>query len=326
MEIYILISKFLANEASLTEIAELNAWRHLNDANEKEFQELRESWELAHANQPVVIPDKEKVWNAILHNMGQIKPISTYTQTILYRAVGVAATVALLIGFSLSMLFTDRPTKSYVSLKAPIGQKAEVDLPDGTTVLLNSGSVLTYSTDYSRTSRSVKLTGQAFFDVAKDADHPFDVSVGDVKVMVHGTSFDVNGYSDNSQIEVSLLSGSVSIVSASSGQILAQMKPNQKAIIPCYDKGKCTLVACNADEESLWRLGKLKIEQEELIDIIRKMERWYGVKIHLNNPPGSKRYWMTIKTESLKEMLEIMNRMTPISYSINGEEVTITCK
>ncbi len=325
IDTYLLISKFLSGEASVTEITELNAWRRSNEANEREFQELRESWALAHDETTCTIPDKEKVWLGIVKNINRMSPVRMYTRTILYRTACIAAMIALLIGFSLPLLLSENELGSYVCFKAPTGQKAEVNLPDGTTVLLNSGSTLTYATDFSRTNRSVTVEGQAFFNVTKDTKHPFDVSVGSVKVIVHGTSFDVNGYADNSQIEVSLLSGRVSVV-ASSGKLLAEMKPNQKAIIPRYEQEKCTLVTCNANEESLWRLGKLKINDEELTDIIRKMERWYGVKIQLANAPTPKRYWMTIKTESLKEMLEIINRMTPIHYSINGEEVTITCR
>lgn len=103
------------------------------------------------------------------------------------------------------------------------------------------------------------------------------------------------------------------------------MRPNQKAVIP-YGKDQCILTACDAEEEAIWRLGKLKVNGEGLAEVVRKMERWYGVKIALNNINTSKHYWMTIKTESLKETLEIINRITPIDYSINGEEVTITCR
>ena len=258
--------------------------------------------------------------------MNRMQPIKTYSRTIFYRTVSIAATIALLIGVSLPVLFSGKEESKLVCFKAPVGQKAEVSLPDGTSVYLNSGSMLSYSTDYSSTNRSVKLEGQAFFDVTKDKEHTFDVTVGNVKVVVHGTSFDINAYKDNPEIAVTLLTGSVSILSASSDKVLANMKPNQKAIIPLYDKNKCTLTACNAEEEAIWRLGKLKIDGEELVNVIRKMERWYGVKITANNINTTKHYWMTVKTESLKEMLEIINRITPIDYSINGEEVTITCR
>lgn len=160
--------------------------------------------------------------------------------------------------------------------------------------------------------------------MVRDSKRQFDVSVGDVKVLVHGTAFDVNGYGDHSELEVVLLRGHVTVVSALTDKLLADMKPNQKAIIPLREMEKCKLTACDAEVESVWRLGKLKIENENLKEIVQKMERWYGIKIQLHDVPENKRYWMTIKTESLREMLEIVNRVTPITYTINGEEVSIT--
>ena len=326
MELYSLIPKYLAGEATAEDKAELSAWRKSDPKNERELQELKESWSLAHTDFLFDNSNKEKVWNRIISNINRMHPIKMYSRTVLYRTIAVAATVALLIGISIPLLFSREEENKMVCFKAPLGQKAEVCLPDGTSVLLNSGSVLTYSTDYSRTKRSVKLEGQAFFDVAKDKDHPFDVMVDNLKVVVHGTSFDVNAYKDKAEISVTLLTGSVSVFSSSSNKLLAKLQPNQKAIIPLYDTDKCILANCNAQEEVIWRLGKLKIDGEELTDLVRKMERWYGVKIAVNNINTTKRYWMTVKTESFREMLEIINRITPIDYSINGEVVTITCR
>ena len=324
-DIYIIITKYLSGTASLQEEKQLVKWRNADIGHEQEFQELCESWQIAHADLNTVIPDKEQVWGKIMDNLRLAKPVKMYTRRLLYRTVGVAAILALVLGFSLSTLFPkEEEDVKLVSFTAPVGQKAEVSLPDGTKVWLNSGSTLSYSTDYAKDRRSVKLNGQAFFDVVRDSEKLFDVSVGDVKVLVHGTAFDINGYGDNSELEVVLLRGHVTVVSAATDKLLADMKPNQKAIIPMQGVEKCKLAACDAEIESVWRLGKLKIENESLTDVVRKMERWYGVKIQLHNVQENKRYWMTIKTESLREMLEIVNRVTPIAYTINGEEVRIT--
>lgn len=329
MEIYTLLSKYFANEATDREKAEVDAWRGESADNEKEFRALAESWQLARrTDASFVAPDKEKVWNRIVGGITRLKPVKTYSRSFIYRAVGIAAVVALLIGVSLPLLYQAVSDEEHrqVCVVAPAGQKAEVSLPDGTHVFLNSGSILTYSTGYSRDNRSVKLQGQGFFDVTKDSRHPFTVLAGDVKVLVKGTSFDVNAYTDNEALEVTLLSGRVSVLSASTDKLIADMLPNQKVTVP-YDKGlKPALQTCDAEEEALWRLGKLKIVGETLPDLVRKMEHWYGVHISLQNVDADKRYWMTIKTESLKEMLEIINQITPINYSINGEEVNISCK
>lgn len=326
MSYIILITKYLSGEATSQEKDELEAWRFTSTEHEQLFQELSESWSLTHRPFVNVIPDKEKVWQKIMIGINQMPPIKMYSRRIFYRAISIAATIALLVGFSIHEFFPGRTADGEVFFKAPIGQKAEVLLPDGTQVFLNSGSELAYSANYYNSkNRSVRLHGQAFFDVAKDEEHPFDVSVGNVKVVVHGTSFDINSYRKNTGITVSLLSGSVSIVSQSN-EMLAILKPNQKAFIPYVDSNRCELSTCNASEESLWRYGQLKIKGELLTDVVRKMETWYGVTINLKSINVSKRYWMTIKTESLKEMLEIINRITPINYIINGEEVSITCR
>lgn len=321
--IYIIISKYLSGAASLQEEKRLMKWRSIDARNEREFQELSETWQMAHAELQMVIPDKERVWSKIVNNLHQVKPVKMYTRRLLYRTAGIAAMLALVLGFSLTLFLVKKEEVRMVSYTAPVGQKAEVNLPDGTKVWLNSGSTLTYSTDYAKDHRSVKLDGQAFFDVARDDKKQFDVSVGNVKVLVHGTAFDINGYGDHSELEVVLLRGRVTVVSASTDRLLVDMRPNQKAIFPLHDIENSRLTTCDAEIESVWRLGKMKIENEKLQDVIRKMERWYGVRIQLQNVPENKRYWMTIKTESLREMLEIVNRVTPITYIINGEEVII---
>lgn len=328
MDIYEIISKYLTGESSEAENNELANWRKLNGENEKVFQELRESWELANGDAPSpYYPDKEKVWNRITTNIKQVKMTKTYTRRLLIRTASIAAMFALIIGFSVSLLFTltDSKPEENITFRTRWGEKAEISLPDGSVVLLNSGSTLTYNTDYNFRNRKVRLEGQAFFDVAKDTRNPFTVGVGNIQINVHGTAFDVNGYKEDASIEVSLLRGHVSIAN-DQGNLLADMRPDQKAIIRKDDFSQNRLIACNADTESVWRYNKLKIENEPLETVLHKMERWYGVHIQLSGSPKHKHYWLTIKTESLTEMLEVINKITPIDYKIDGEEVNISYK
>lgn len=221
-------------------------------------------------------------------------------------------------------MYNNKPVEN-IAFRTRWGEKAEITLPDGSVVLLNSGSKLAYDTDYNFQNRKVQLEGQAFFDVAKGRKNPFIVAVGDINVNVHGTAFDVNGYRDDESIEVSLLRGHVSI-SGIDGKLLVDMQPNQKAIIRKDDFSQNQLVACDADTEGIWRYNKLKIEDEPLKTVLHKMERWYGVRTQLTGVSDNKHYWLTIKTESLTEMLEVINKITPINYKINGEEVHISYK
>lgn len=317
-DIYILISKYLSGELTEDEKKELDAWLVADESHYKEFLELKDNWELLHMMQNPVMPNKERLWNKI---MSQIKP-KMYSKPFLYRTVAVAASIALVIGFSISaLLLMKTKENTEVVFKAPAGQKAEVILPDGSSVYLNSESTLSYSTDFGTSDRVVKLDGEAYFDVAKDVDKQFDVIVNDIKVVVHGTSFNVNAYKKSHPFTVSLLTGLVSVYSLPSNKMIAKLEPNQKLVIG--DGDKCSLMACDAELDAIWRLGRLRIEGDSFKDLIEKMERWYGVDIKVEGRNLPNQYWMTIKTESLREMLEIINRITPIEYWIKGEEVHI---
>ena len=114
-DIYIIISKYLLGTASPQEEMEIMEWRNADAGHEQEFQELCESWQIAHAGIHPVIPDKERVWEKIMSNLNLVKPVKMYTQRLLYRAVGIAAMLALALGFSLSLLVSEKEEVGLVS-------------------------------------------------------------------------------------------------------------------------------------------------------------------------------------------------------------------
>lgn len=324
-DILIAITKKLSGEISSEENEALSKWRKDDPQNENVFRDMEESWLLVRKSSSWVIPDTETIWEKIRVKIE--KPVlKTYSRSILIRVASIAAVVTFVLGLSIPFIFSQKNSEDLdampISIKLPKGQKSELILPDGTSVWLNSGSTLTYYTNYNKDNRNIKLEGEAFFDVAKNKDLKFNVFAGDIKVKVLGTAFNVNAYSDNENINVSLLRGEVSLYSNTKETLI---RPNQKVI---FDKKTlhCTLVNCDAENESIWRLGRLKIEGATIDEIIKKMERWYGVDIQLQGKKINELYWFTIKTESLTEMLELINKITPIQYSIKGEEVIIRYK
>jgi transmembrane sensor len=121
-DIYIIISKYLLGTASPQEEKEIMEWRNADAGHEQEFQELCESWQIAHAGIHPVIPDKERVWGKIMSNLNLVKPVKMYTRRLLYRAVGIAAMLALVLGFSLSLLVSEEEEVGLVSFTAPVGR------------------------------------------------------------------------------------------------------------------------------------------------------------------------------------------------------------
>lgn len=205
----------------------------------------------------------------------------------------------------------------------PSGQKSSVVLADGTKVWLNSGTTLSVPMSESR-KRNVYLEGEAFFDVVKNEKVPFVVDTKDYSVKVFGTQFDVRSYKCKAESETILKEGSISIVTQGKEEI--KMTPGQAFFV---DKEKKHVIAeVNPEIYISWKDNLLKIDNEELQDLLIRMEHWYGVKIHVENYEMVKnlKYTLTIKTESLREMLDLMCYVTPLTYKVNGDQVNLKYK
>lgn len=327
---YSLIAKFLHSETSEHENQVLTNWRSESQLHEDEFQRLKDSWLLAYTFNPIQeVKSKDEVWAKINQKL-LLTPqaIKTYSRSYIVKAVSIAASIALLFGLSFSYMLKSSKAVSYTTVSVSRGQKAQIDLPDGTRVWLNSDSKIIYPSNFNGNNRNVELVGEAFFDVKKRNSQQFKVLVDKIAVNVVGTAFNINAYPTHKSIQVALLRGKVTVNHLNTGDVLATLLPNQKAEIFEDEKLVCRLSSCDAENISLWRHGKLKIENMTIAEIASKMEHWYGVNIQLKNAEKyeNKHYWMTIKTESLTEMLQVMSKITPIDFTIEGEEVYIMCQ
>jgi transmembrane sensor len=325
---YPLIAKYLASQSTPQEDVELQAWRNALPENEKLFAELSAEWELANKDlsEKNIIPDKEKIWNKI---QKQIQPlVISYPKSFVIRVASIAATVALIIGLSISFLVNDKMTEIPTltsTFIAPVGQKSQLVLTDGTKVWLNSGSKLIYTNKFGEKDRAVRLKGEAFFDVTKNKDLKFIVNAGKVNVVVHGTAFNVKSYPADDNIAVSLLRGKVDVVSSENSESIALLAPGQRVVV-----GKKNLTSkiekCDADIDGIWRLEKLKFEGATIAEVAEKLGKWYGLNIEVKDADKFQKYWFTVKTESVQDILKSMNGLHPIHYSIKGNNVEISSR
>lgn len=329
---YSLIAKFLSNQCDSSESLKITHWRNENPSNEALYNELKDEWELVnHAISSPIIPNKNTIWKNIQAEIHSLKIThSFYTRKVLLSITGIAATIAILFGLSISYLYTTSLQEKFAetqktTIVVPMGQKSQIELADGTKVWLNSGSRLIYSFQYNNHDRIVELEGEAFFEVVKHPDKMFIVKTGTVDINVLGTSFNVNSYQDENTVTVSLLKGRVGLYSSIDHEFMAYLEPNQEAVISKKFRN-FKVYNCDAEAESVWRLNTLKFENATVEQVVKKLERWYGVHIKLENIQSEYRYWFTIKTESLSELLKSLNKLTPIEYKIDGEEVTIRYK
>ena len=194
------------------------------------------------------------------------------------RGAAAVLFVPLLI-FSIVLLSRKEPASSLCELTVPAGQRDSLTLPDGTSVWLNSGSSIVWPERFMGDSRQVIITGEGYFDVARDPKHPFILKAGNMSVEVLGTVFNVSSYQDMKSASVSLIEGSVRMSVDHDGmKSQTVMKPGEMV---CYDKQSGHLTKDNVHAESVcaWRNGGFSFTNQPLSDIVAQLQRVFSVRI-----------------------------------------------
>lgn len=241
--------------------------------------------------------------------------------------LGIAASLLFLFGIASFVLMsrTSMLEKTVTESIAPNGQKSQLVLADGTKVYLNSGTILRYDNRFGKQNRKIELAGEAYFEVTRNEKIPFIIYTSDVEVRVLGTKFNVMAYPDEPSIETTVTEGTVNVKERSGDQSLI-ITANQKA---SYTKTKKTLISrvVNPVTFTSWKENILYFDNENFENVISKLERWYDVSIHLEGKDSiDDRFTLTVKNESLKEVLDLISLTTPLRYKIQDDDVTISYK
>jgi Fe2+-dicitrate sensor, membrane component len=176
------------------------------------------------------------------------------------------------------------------TMSTPRGGQYRLTLPDGSKVWLNAASSITYPTAFTGKDREVAVTGEAYFEVARNTAHPFIVKKGAASVMVLGTHFNVNAYDDEASLKVTLLEGSVKVMNqpASGDLQSAVLKPGEQAVLTRDARQAdstvvkaALLVNNNADVAAAvaWKNGIFNFHKASLQEVMRQLSRWYDVEV-----------------------------------------------
>jgi len=197
-------------------------------------------------------------------------------------------------------------------IHAPMGSRVSFNLPDGTKGWLNSGSSLTYSIPFN-SNRNVALNGEAWFDVTHDQNHPFEISAGKSKVKVLGTIFNVSAYQEAQYIEVVLQQGKVEFYQDNQSEKVT-MAPSQKLV---FSNGKVDVTTTDPSKYEAWTEGKLVFRGDNMAEVARRIERWYNVKVILEDQDLEKySFRATFEDDSLEEVLRLLGLTSPIDYKM----------
>ncbi len=213
---------------------------------------------------------------------------------------------------------------SYHTLNIPRGGEYYIVLPDGTKVWLNSETKLKYPAFFeSKKARKIHLTGEAYFETARDTSRPFIVKIdnkGEVKVL--GTHFNIKAYEDDNKVLTTLAEGKVSYQSEKSGEEII-LNPGQQAI--AFDTGDIEVNKVNIKEYTGWKDGLHIFKDRRLEDIMNNLERWYNVNVTYEDPSlkdlifsgNLKRY------ENINKFLKLLETTGDVKYKIKENEITI---
>ncbi len=207
----------------------------------------------------------------------------------------------------------------YNTLSTPRGGQYQVVLSDGTKVWLNATSSLHFPSAFKGSQRVVGLTGEAYFEVAKNKEKPFLVKVGDMQVKVLGTHFNINAYADEGAIKTSLLEGSVKIIRAA---VSGMLKPGEQAIIK-NEEDKVEIRKANLDEVMAWKNGLFQFDDADIVTIMREIGRWYDVEIEYSGKVPQRQFEGKIsRNAQLSDVLRILE-LSDVKFLIVGNKIIV---
>jgi len=169
---------------------------------------------------------------------------------------------------------------SYNTLQTPVGGAYQLTLPDGTKVWLNSSSSLRFPTAFQGNARVVQLTGEGYFEVAKNANMPFKVQVNQTEVQVLGTHFNIMAYSNEPFMKTTLLEGAVNITK---GNNMKKLLPGQQALIG--SDAHISVANANVDAAVAWKNGYFNFDHDNIQAVMRKLSRWYDMDVSFEGTP-----------------------------------------
>lgn len=269
-------------------------------------------------------PELNRNWKAIRSRIAPTNK-SLLNRRLFLRIPAVAA--AFIFGVLTTILieknynYSDNSSAQIHNVTVPYGAKTNFELPDGSKVWLNAGSTLSYSPKF-KDNRPVKLNGEAFFDVKK-SEKPFIVTTDYGNVEVKGTSFNVKAY-EQEYLQTTLVSGSV-LISDKEGLQEAVLNSGQQANVV---NQQISVSEVDTEIYTSWKEGKLIFRKEYLPMAVKRIERWYNVKIELDDDKRLNDIWFsgTLEMESLWEVFELLKVTSPVDYTYNEKTRTIKIK
>lgn len=324
MDIKILIRKYMTGECSAEEAKVARKWldEHIADpAFDEVFTELLNDTAPSEADGSMSMcwSRVEKFIENDIELHRTVRAQRSFFRWAHLAVIAAACAVAFLF-------FKAEEPVVWNEMYAERGTTAHLQLPDGTSLWLNSGTKVIYPSRFSSQTRSIFVDGEVYADVSKDPEKPFIVSTSDIKVTVHGTKLCIKSFADESNVEVALMSGSVTVEDTDHEVFTKTLKPgelirynNQTEAIEHYN--------INPKTYGNWTTtNDLRFINESLEDIVQELERHFDAKIIIEDPTLAKTqyYASFINDEGLDKILQALNSNNTMTISKRNDIIVIS--
>jgi ferric-dicitrate binding protein FerR (iron transport regulator) len=318
-DILALIARNLAGIANSIETTQLKEWIGSSTDNKQYFEQVKNIWD---ASDKQIDPKKINTTEALEKVHGRIPEIFP-KRTFWYYWQKVAAVLILPLAIGTLLLFylnSQRTISSseivYNEIFTAFGTRSSIRLADSTLVWLNSGSSIRYPNKFDNQNRKVFLKGEAYFEVESDVFRPFIVQTSNLQVQSTGTKFNVFDFDSESEAEVTLVSGKISVKGniGSDSQFILDMNPDQHLN---YNKQTAEKYITEEDTYKYiaWKDGKLIFRNEPMSEVVKKISLIFNVDIELQGIElQDYRYRATFQEESLEEILKLLKLSAPINF------------
>lgn len=240
--------------------------------------------------------------NGMLAQQGTTKIIKKEDGQLLYNSSGTATDAV-----------------AYNLLQTPRGGQYKITLPDGSKVWLNAASSLKYPVVFGGKERKVEITGEAYFEIAKDALRPFKVQLNQMEVEVLGTHFNINSYTDEETVRTTLLEGRVKVTTASENKFL---QPGQQAQLK--PSGSMKIVNdVNLEETVAWKDGNFQFENSDIKSVMRQLARWYDVEVSYQGNISKHFIGGISRNVKLSQVLSMLQQTGEVRFIIEGKKIIV---
>lgn len=323
-----LIISYFTQDISKTELAELQQWLLVSNENKSYFFKQKEIWFAT-----LVADDRDRFDTNKAYERFRLRTqITDVTENVKFISqpwLRIAAVIVILLTVAGGAFWSGSKSVinhfSEITMEAPLGSRNKVYLPDGTLVWLNVGSRISYSQGYGINDRIVKLEGEGYFEVTKNADLPFNVKTKELVVKVLGTKFNFKNYANDEETIVTLLEGKVDIDKWIGANENFELIPNQRIVLN-KSNGKVKLQSLDAHRVANWTRGMLIFDDEKLTDIVRDLERDYNIEIKINDDILKNLRFYANFNRSNQTIDEIMNAIAStgkLRYKYNEKRIIL---